>query len=444
MVKKIVAPSPTGRKRSLDVEIGDETLTSHGGLGPLISFTEDWLDLRARLDGQFHHLDGTWYSASELLSVLLASKIIGDSRMSDLARLDFDETVKYVLGLTTIPHPTTASRFLERMDECDLDSLRLLWAEILRTDLLTGRRSIVVDIDSTPVLLWGSQEGIAKGYSPMRKGGLTYHPNLAYEAKTGLPLHGLLRPGNRNSLGPEGEFEDFLDFLFAFVLRDIARVIFRADSGYFGDRVFRRLERFGAQYVISARGVIFGDLEPDAIEWQSPRKDIQYGEFRYAFGGWDEERRFVIKRDLRRESQTRIDGLRDTDMILATNKKGRPKSIVKFYDARGTAEQYIAEGKQGFAFGKFPSGKFLVNQIDFTLKLIAKGLMIAFRDKVLPESMRRRRPSTIRKLFVNVAAKLVRTGRRALLRFTRGLRHRETWEAMLARLSRPPPATCRG
>lgn len=438
MVKKIVLTSPTGRKRSLGLEIGDETLTSHGGLAAVQAFL-DRIGLRQELDFRFGHLDGTEYSAAEIFSVLFASKLVGDCRMKDLDRLAVDDAVKHVLGLRKLPHPTTASRFLERMDEGDYVKLQAVWAYFLREVFLARKTRIVVDIDATPFLQWGNQEGIAKGYCPQRRGGLTYNANLAFEAVTGLPLHGILRPGNQNSLGPQGQFEDFLEHLFCLVLCHIPKVIVRADSGYYGHRALSLLEGYGAEYVISARGLVFAALKPDDIEWGKPKKGVQYGEFLYQCSDWESPRRFVIKRDLTREAQQRIDGLLDTDVVVVTNRREAPKKIIRFYNERGTAEQFIAEGKQEFAFGKYPSRRYLVNQVDLTLKLMAMGFLIRFRDEVLPAHLRRHRPGTIRLLFINVAAKLVRSGRRVTLRLTKAVRHRKAWERIAEYLGRSPP-----
>ncbi len=439
MVKKIILESRSSRKRSLGVEIGDEKITTHGGLAPMKAFF-DRIGLRHLFHRRFSHHDGRRYSSAEMFELLLASKILGDTRMSEIERYSKDEAVKYILDLRSVPAATTASRFLERMETRDLLVLQLAWAELLRKQFLRGRSSIVVDVDATPLLQWGKQEGIAKGYCPQRRGGKTYSPNLAFDAKTGMPLHGVLRPGNRNSLGPVGEFEEFLDFLFAFVLRDIPRVVFRADSGYYANRIFKYLEAQGAQYVVSARGLFFPKLKPEEIRWGKVRKGVQYGDFDYPCDHGRIMRRFVIKRDHTRDAQVRLDGLLDTDVVVVTNKKGWPKSIIRLYNDRGTAEQHIAEGKQGFGFARLPSRKYLVNQIDFTCKLMAMGLLIAYREEVLPASVRKHRPSTVRNLFVNVGAKLVRRSGQMVLRLTRALRHREVWAVILARLGLPPPA----
>jgi hypothetical protein len=81
-----------------------------------------------------------------------------------------------------------------------------------------------------------------------------------------------------------------------------------------------------------------------------------------------------------------------------------------------------------------------VNKVDFVLKIMAMGLLIGFREEVVPPSHRRHRPGTIRTLFVNVAAKLARSSNYVYLRFTKAVRHPKAWEQIFARLGRSPPA----
>jgi hypothetical protein len=438
MVKRIVVESRSGRKRSLGVELSDEKLTSHGGLAPVKAFM-DKLGVRRLLDERLGHQDGLRYTAAEILELLIASKAVGDTRLSHMERFAHDETVRFLFDLPSVPVATTVARLLERLDEDDVHRLEDAHADLVREHLLKGRRSITVDIDSTPLPVWGSQEGTAKGYCPSRRGARTYHPNLAFDAKTGMALQGELRPGNRSSIGPQGEIESFLDRLFDRVIPHIEKVRARMDSGYFGDRTLTWLEARGVQYTISARGVIFPEDLSDRITWSPARKGIRYGEFTFRFKKWKLERRFVVRRDQRKPSQRRLDGIADTDIVVVTNLAGRPKNVIDFYNARGTAEQFIAEGKQEWGLGDFVSRKLLPNRVDFCLTLLAMNLVIGYRERVLPISLRRHRPGTIRRLFINVAARLVRRSRQVRLRFGKALRHRDAWAIVLYRLGRSPP-----
>ena len=67
------------------------------------------------------------------------------------------------------------------------------------------------------------------------------------------------------------------------------------------------------------------------------------------------------------------------------------------------------------------------------------NLVIGYRERVLPLYRRRHRPATIRRLFVNVASRLIRHGRQVCLRFRQALRHRQAWAIALDRLGRSPP-----
>ena len=437
MVNRIVVHSRACRKRSLRVAFTDERLTSHGGLAPLKSFM-DRLGLRRLLDRELRHQDGRRYSASEVLELLVASKAVGDTRLAHIERFAHDETARYLFDLPTVPVATTVARLLERFDEEDVRRVEDVHIRILRERLLKGRKSITVDIDATALPVWGSQEGTAKGYCPSRRGARTYQPNLAMDAKTGLSLLGALRPGNRSSVGPEGELEAFVDRLFDEVIPHIKKVRVRMDAGYFGIRTFSMLEARGAQYAVSARGVRLASVA-DRITWSKPRGGIQYGEFAYRGHRWERERRFVLRRDLRKPAQLLTNGLRETDIVVATNLKGAPKQVIDFYNHRGTAEQFIAEGKQEWGLGTFVSGKLLPNRVDFCLTLLAMNLVIGYREQVLPTHLRRHRPGTIRRLFVNVAARLVRHSRQVCLHYGRSLRHRGAWAVALERLGRDPP-----
>jgi hypothetical protein len=437
MVKRIVVDSRAGRQRSLGVHFTDAKLTSHGGLAPLKAFM-DKVGLRRRLDRGLGHQDGRRYSACEILELLVAGKVVGDTRLRHLERFGDDDTVRYLFDLPAVPVATTVSRLLERFDEDDVRRLEDVSVEILREHLLKGRRSITVDIDATVLPVWGKQEGTAKGYNPTRRGGRSYFPNLAFDAKTGLSLLGLLRPGNRSSIGPVGEIEGFLERLFDDVIPHIPNVRVRMDSGYFGDRMLRQLEERGVRYVISARGRRTLDFA-DRIRWSRPRQGIQYGEATYACVRWGKERRFLVRRDTRKPAQILFNGLWESDIVVVTNMKGRPKKVIDFYNHRGTAEQFIAEGKQSWGLGTFISGKLLPNRVDFCLTLLAMNLLIGYREQLLPPHLRRHRPATIRRLFVNVAARLVRHGRRVSVHYGRALPSRQTWAIILDQLSRGPP-----
>jgi hypothetical protein len=67
--------------------------------------------------------------------------------------------------------------------------------------------SAVVDADTTALMTYGSQEGVARGYIPKRRHTQSsYAPILSSEGRSGLSLGMELRAGNVHSSVGAGEF----------------------------------------------------------------------------------------------------------------------------------------------------------------------------------------------------------------------------------------------
>ena len=71
-----------------------------------------------------------------------------------------------------------------------------------------------------------------------------------------------------------------------------------------------------------------------------------YASFRYRAGSWDQPRRVVVKVEwYAGELFPRVG-------FIVTNLKWRAKKVVRFYNRRGTAEQWIKEGKNAVKWTK--------------------------------------------------------------------------------------------
>ena len=112
-----------------------------------------------------------------------------------------------------------------------------------------GSQRLVLDVDSFVGEVCGR---LKQGASYHYTGLLGYHPLLATRADTREVLHIRLRKGSANTL--KGIVR-FTDELIARVERAGATGIklLRADSGFWSNKVFERLERAGWQYSIGVR-----------------------------------------------------------------------------------------------------------------------------------------------------------------------------------------------
>ena len=112
-----------------------------------------------------------------------------------------------------------------------------------------GEGRLIVDVDSFVGETFGrKKQGAAFGYTRVRG----YHPILATRADTGEVLHIRLRTGSANT---SRGFGRFLDELLARVERAGAAgpKLLRADSGFWKNHTFTKLDRAGWQFSIGVR-----------------------------------------------------------------------------------------------------------------------------------------------------------------------------------------------
>ena len=74
--------------------------------------------------------------------------------------------------------------------------------------------------------------------------------------------------------------------------------------------------------------------------------------------------------------------------FIVTNLSYPPKGIVRFYNGRGTAEQWIKEGKYALNWTRLSCHKFVANQARLWLFVLAYNLGNFMRRLALPEDMK--------------------------------------------------------
>jgi hypothetical protein len=156
-----------------------------------------------------------------------------------------------------------------------------------------------------------------------------------------------LRPGNVHSANG---WEDML-------LPEIERqqkagkeVVFRADAAFAKPEIYEALEERGVKYAI--RIPANDSLERDIAELltrpvgrPSHKPLFQYKSFLYQAESWKQARRVVAKVEFR------LGELFPRVGFIVTNLESDSRAVVRFYNKRGTAEQWIKEGKQAQSSG---------------------------------------------------------------------------------------------
>jgi hypothetical protein len=222
---------PRGPRR-LAITFGAGTLTHYGGVYLLHRFLSriGFKDAVARQVGfvQRNHR----YSVGEMLLALLYPMLLGLERLETTQLLRQNGVFQYLTGLPSYPDATTLRRFLLRAAPTALPKLRALHDRFLRRMTIHARSPtrLILDIDSTVLVVYGHQEQARIGYNPIKRGRPSYHPLLCFEGQTKDFWHGELRPGDAHTAS--GTL-DLLSACFAKIPAGVRLRIVRADKGFF-------------------------------------------------------------------------------------------------------------------------------------------------------------------------------------------------------------------
>jgi len=213
---------------------------------------------------------------------------------------------------------------------------------IAKVEAIASPQRLVLDMDSTEIPVYGEQENSAyNGHFEST----CDHPLLLFN-REGDCLAAKLRPGNVHSA--DG-WEDML-------LPEIERqqkagqeVVFRADAAFAKPEIYEALEARGVKYAI--RIPSNDNLVRDIVELlrrpvgrPSHKPLLRYKSFLYQAESWKQARRVVAKVEFR--GALWAGELFPRVGFIVTNLETDSRAVVRFYNKRGTAEQWIKEGKQ--------------------------------------------------------------------------------------------------
>jgi hypothetical protein len=94
-----------------------------------------------------------------------------------------------------------------------------------------------------------------------------------------------------------------------------------------------------------------------------------------------------------------------------TNLSRPAERLIKFYNGRGTAEQWIREGKNALRWTRLSCHAFRHNAVRLQLHALAYNLANFLRTLALPEEVEHWSLTTLREKLVKIGARIVRHGR---------------------------------
>ncbi len=257
----------------------------------------------------------------------------------------------------------------------------------------------MLDMDSSVSPTYGDQEGSAyNGHF----GCTCYHPLFVFNQFGDLERCAL-RPGNVHSA--EG-WRDVLEPVVARYRGKVKRRYFRADAAFASPEVYTFLEAERFRYAIRlpANAVLqrrIAHLLKRPVGRPPHQVRRFYASFRYRAATWDRSRRVVAKVEWHPgELYPRVG-------FVVTNLSQPAERVVAFYNGRGTAEQWIKEGKSAMKWTRLSCRSMVANAVRLQLHALAYNLANFLRTLALPSEVERWSLTSLREKVVKIGAKVI-------------------------------------
>jgi hypothetical protein len=418
-------------------------------------------------------------SAGELLVALAECQLVGGECFSDVEDVRADRAGAVLRAVAAAPSAATALQLAKRFRRSHIQAAeralaRAGWA----LDRALGRdpgEPVTIDLDATGIEVFGRRR---RGARRSRHGSVSYAPHVAFWAERGRPLAAELVGGNQEKLTGR-ESAKIARRALELLPEGHGEATFRVDSAYYALELLEALRAERARFTLSVprTAAMWQALEriPES-DWREALEmdGAEVAETSYTPGGWQHEPlRLVVRRvrftraqiastsSRRRRTihpeqlQLVLDGETDHcfgySFILADipSQQRSAQEVEHFHRHRAQIEERLKEAKLGQALRHLPSGSEHANRVWLHAALLALSLSAMCCDlcpaagasgKAPKGAPLRRAAKTLRRLLFCVPARIVRSGRRIILRLPAGFGHahvfRVTYEAAYA--LRPP------
>ena len=378
-----------------------------------------------------------------LLRQSIYSRLAGYEDVNDAERLCVDPALRYVVGgRASLPDRQAASASEVSRFETETLSAKANLTALMK---LSGQwidqvhrrqplKQLILDMDSSVSETYGDQEGTAyNGHFECT----CYHPLFLFNQFGDLESV-LLRRGNKASA----------KFWRRVLLPVIERYrhlsipkFFRGDAAFAIPELYGFLEAEQFSYAIRLKANAVLERETEHLLTRpvgrpSHKPKVFYHSFPYQAKSWQQSRRVVAKVEWHAgELFPRVG-------FIVTNLTWRSNRVVRFYNGRGTAEQWIKEGKNAVKWTKLSCRTFKDNQARLQLFALAYNLGNFLRRLVLPKPVRHWSLTTLREKLIKIGAKVTRHAKYVTFQLAEVAVTRNLFAAILDRiagLAIPPP-----
>ncbi len=419
------------------LEFHGAKITSDGGLLAYRDL-DDALGLFNSVSANFHD-NRTGRNIQHAMPTLLRqsvySRLAGYEDVNDAERLSVDPVMRAITGKKSKGKQAASSNTMGRFETDiltqrenlkNLSAINGTWVGNAMSK--TQHQRIILDMDSSESPVHGEQEGSAyNGHF----GCTCFHPLFCFN-QFGDCEGALLRPGNVHSAD---RWKAVLEPIVKRYERGKDRKYFRGDAAFAKPEMYEYLEENGYLYTIRlpANEKLYEKIRHLLTRpvGRPPKKPIVWlYEFLYQAASWDRPRRVVSKVEWHEgELFPRVG-------FIVTNMSAKPEGVVHFYNGRGTAEQWIKEGKYALNWTRLSCKRFVSNQVRLWLFVLAYNLGNFLRRLVLPKKIKHWSLRSLLVKLIKIGAKVVRHSRYITFQIAEVMIDKRFFAEILGRIER--------
>ena len=217
-------------------------------------------------------------------------------------------------------------------------------------------------------------------------------------------------------------------------------MVFRGDAAFAKPELYEVLEAREVKYAIRLpandnlqRNI--RELLTRPVGRPSQKPVFRFKSFLYEAASWTIARRVVAKVEFHcGELFPRVG-------FIVTNLGTPSQAVVRFYNKRGTAEQWIKEANQAVAMTRLSCHRFRANEVRLWLSLIAYNLGNLWRRLALPAPIGKWSLTSLQQRLVKTGGRLIKHARYYWLLLAESHLTRRLFAGMLAKIAMlPSPA----
>ena len=222
----------------VSIEFTDKEITAHGGIVLLQKMMDkmSFIDFLCQTSLP-QPKSNRGYDPVQIVLQFIISIWCGASRYEHLEVTRYDGVLQKLFGWKRMAGHRAFVRFFEKFN---METNSVVFPQIYQWFFNNLHfDNFTLDLDSSVITRYGSQQGAAVGYNAQKKGRKSHHPLMAFVADVNMVANFWLRSGDAHT---GNNFEAFLMQTLA-NLKNKRIGLLRADSGFYSKKVFEMLER---------------------------------------------------------------------------------------------------------------------------------------------------------------------------------------------------------